>query len=87
MRANLKSKDGEMAQQEEVAELEGSRILPVLELLTQGGFSSQQISGFMDQSTEYDGGRYALLLEQDGVPVCTATFNVFSPELPAQVIK
>ncbi|GAX79631.1 hypothetical protein CEUSTIGMA_g7072.t1 [Chlamydomonas eustigma] len=76
---------GRSGGQEQVSELEGSRILPVLELLTQGGFSTQQISGFMDQSTEYEGGRYALLLEQDGAPVCTATFNVFSQDLPAQV--
>lgn len=61
------------------------RILPVLEILLEAGFGSFNISGFGDTMSECDGGRYALLLRQEGVPVAAATFNVFSPTLPAQV--
>ena len=65
--------------------LHNDRILPVLEMLLEAGFGSSNISGFGDTMNECDGGRYALLLRQEGVPVAAATFNVFSPTLPAQV--
>lgn len=43
-------------------------------------------SGFGDPWTEYDGGKYALLLRsEDGAPLAAATFNVFSSGLPVQV--
>ena len=44
------------------------------------------LSGYGDPSTEYEGGKYAILVHsEEGAPVATATFNVFSAGLPLQV--
>ncbi len=63
----------------------GSPVVQVLELLSEAGFGSDVVSGYMDAASEFDGGRYGLVLSQDGKPVSAATFNVFGPQLPAQV--
>lgn len=65
----------------------GSDMLAVFELLSNSkqGVDRQVAERLMDASSEFDAGRYALLLRRGGDPIATATFNVLGPGLPAQV--
>eukprot|EP00798_Chlamydomonas_sp_ICE-L_P020392 gene20392-27163_t len=59
-------------------------VLPVITILA-GSFNSTLVSGFGNAGREYDGGKYAMLLRQDGQPVSACTFNVYSTRVPAQI--
>lgn len=67
----------------------GSEMLAVFELLSNSkqGVDREVAGRLMDSSSEYDAGRYALLLRRGGDPVATATFNVLGPGLPAQASR